>query len=118
MLPAPMCGGQAQHTFKGVSFRGLLRPDNFDATGLTQGPCSGTKVKRSTEKKDIWFSPSSTGGSQGNNELSSIIMTLTIGEYRKQGTSHRQIFPLVFCFGQQQPINSEDSQVAVFTNHQ
>lgn len=34
-------------------------------------------------------------------------MTLTMVEYRKQGTSYRKTFPLVFCFEKQQPTASE-----------
>lgn len=99
--------GELSVTFKGVSFRGFLRPDNFEATGLSQGPSLGTTVKSCMEKKKIWFPPSSAGGSRGSNELSSIITSLTMAEWRKQGTSHGKTFPLVFCFGKEQPAASE-----------
>jgi len=74
---------------------------------LIQGPCLGTKIKSCMQKKEIWFPHTSTDGSQGNNELSSMIMTLTMVEYRKEGTSYRKIYPLAFCFGKQQSTASE-----------
>lgn len=118
MLPAPKRGGQAQHTFTSVSFRGLLRPDNFEAIGSTQGPCLGTKAKSCMAKKEIWFPPTSTGGSWGNYELGSIIMTLTMVEYRKRHIIQKNLSPGILFWKTATYCFWGYSQVAVFTNHQ